>query len=167
MTEHYTSSIYNTKCRAVERTTSSENVRKENGAFNASTRTQSVVAVGGAERPVGKSDAGYPQLRFDERGRRTGRCPRARPRLYESRAVCGTRWWIPTPRRSSSRPTQLTLGAAMEPVCCCAYRVKLVVRPTRLHRCGLPRSRLPARSGLRSCARPTHLGLGARTQAVL
>jgi hypothetical protein len=47
-----------------------------------STRAQSVVAVGLAMNPVGKPDAGNPHVRFDERGRETGRCHRARPRLY-------------------------------------------------------------------------------------
>ena len=46
------------------------------------TRAQSVVAVGLAVKPVGKPDAGNPHVRFDERGRETGRCYRARPRLY-------------------------------------------------------------------------------------
>jgi len=47
-----------------------------------STRAQSVVAVGFAVKPVGKPDAGNPHVRFDERGRETGHCHRARPRLY-------------------------------------------------------------------------------------
>ena len=35
-------------------------------------------------KPVGKPDAGNPHVRFDERGRETGQCYRARPRLYHS-----------------------------------------------------------------------------------
>ena len=40
------------------------------------------VAVGRVMKSVGKPDAGNPHVRFDERGRETGRCHRARPRLY-------------------------------------------------------------------------------------
>jgi len=36
-------------------------------------------------KPVGKPDAGNPHVRFDERGRETGLCHRARPRLYRSK----------------------------------------------------------------------------------
>src|SRR3954447_19705523 len=39
-----------------------------------STRGRAVIAVGLAVRPVGKSDAGNPYVRFDERGRETGCC---------------------------------------------------------------------------------------------
>ena len=52
-----------------------------------STRAQSVVAVGLAVNPVGKPDAGNPPVRFDERGRETGRRHRARPRLYNALTV--------------------------------------------------------------------------------
>ena len=42
-------------------------------------------------KPVGKPDAGNPHVRFDERGRETGRRfnshTRARPRLYRPRLV--------------------------------------------------------------------------------
>src|SRR4029077_16664105 len=60
------------------------------------TRAQSVVAVGLAVKPVGKPDAGNPHVRFDERGRETGRCHRARPRLYRSTVASVTPWSIPT-----------------------------------------------------------------------
>ena len=52
-----------------------------------STRAQSVVAVGLAVKPVGKPDAGNPHVRFDERGRETGRCHRARPRTLQIKGI--------------------------------------------------------------------------------
>ena len=58
-----------------------------------STRAQTVVAVGFAVKPVGKPDAGNPHVRFDERGRETGHCHRARPRLYRSKDVSATSPW--------------------------------------------------------------------------
>jgi len=58
----------------------------------AKTSVKSVVAVGLAVKPVGKPDAANPHVRFDERGRETGQCHRARPRLYRSKARSAMFW---------------------------------------------------------------------------
>ena len=76
-------------------------------------------------KPVGKPDAGNPHVRFDERGRETGQCHRARPRLYRSRARSGMSWSTPkaccctpssTPRNPGSRRRRSADEHAVWPV---------------------------------------------------
>src|SRR4051794_8293427 len=86
MTGRDTFSVNDTKRRGVERTGSPVSMSTGTGRARPSTRARAVVAVGLAMKSVGKPDAGNPHVRFDERGRETGLCYRARPRLYRSKA---------------------------------------------------------------------------------
>ena len=83
-----------------------------------STRAQSVVAVGLAVKPVGKPDAGNPHVRFDERGRETGQCHRARPRLYRSKVVSDTPLWTLMAGSSNCSSTWFVCRIGMAPPPC-------------------------------------------------